>query len=504
MKSICTMFWLLMATMSVIGSEIGHTRPFLRTGPWYPADPVVLTTMLDRMMAGPGQNTNRTIRGMVVPHAGLSYSGPTAGRAYRLLKGQPVDRIILLGVAHRKRMSGACLSTFDFNATPLGRIELDRLVINRLARQPGFQVDNDAMIMEHSIENQLPFLQRALEKRDFRLVPILVGHLDESLRTQIVRAIRPLVSDTTLVIASSDLTHYGQNYGFAPFTSDVPGQIKKLDMGLIDILIRRDATGLATYRKETGITACGIMPMSVLCELMRPESVTGRLVAYSLSGDREDDYSLSVSYGAVVFETTEGGSGMNTPETDGPGHLTEKHRTFLLQLARRTLKRKLGGVDMKITPADYPPALQEPRSVFVTLRKKGRLRGCIGNLGDPAPLVESVREYAVKAALEDPRFPPVTREELSDITIEISVMTPLKEIPHYRLIRLGVDGVVIRKGYRGAVYLPQVATETGWSLDTLMTNLCRKAGLPDGAYRSPGAELQVFQAEVFHEGNTGP
>ncbi len=504
MKWFGSLICLIGAVAALAGPDAGTVRPYLQTGTWYPADPVVLTTQLDRMIAGDADHADALIRGMVVPHAGLAYSGPTAGRAYRLLRGQQVDRVIILGVAHRKRMRGACLSTFEFNETPLGRIRVDRAVVTRLSGQPGFELDNNAMVMEHSIENQLPFLQRVLGNRDYEIVPILVGHLDASLQRQLVSAIRPFVTERTVVIASSDLTHYGKNYGFTPFETDVPEQIMKLDMGLVDALMRKDSTALLEYRRKTGITACGIMPMAILCDLMKPLPVTGRLVGYSRSGDRDGNYQLSVSYGAVVFEAEATGDKMNRENKGALEDLTGEEQTVLLKLARETLNRELRGEKMEINPADYPEKLQEPRSVFVTLREEGRLRGCIGNLGDPAPLVQSVRDYAIKAALEDPRFPPVSFEELQKISIEISVMTPLKEIPHYRLIRLGVDGVVIRNGYRGAVYLPQVATETGWSLDTFLTNLCRKAGLPDDAYRLPDTRFQVFQADVFQEKSDKP
>ena len=116
-----------------------------------------------------------------------------------------------------------------------------------------------------------------------------------------------------------------------------------------------------------------------------------------------------------------------------------------------------------------------------------------------APLALSVRDYAINAATRDPRFSPVKPDEVDDLHIEISVMTPMREIPSYKLVRLGTDGVVIRKNGHGAVYLPQVATETGWNLDQFMTSLCRKAGLPGDAYTGPGMTIYVFQAQVFQE-----
>jgi AmmeMemoRadiSam system protein A len=142
--------------------------------------------------------------------------------------------------------------------------------------------------------------------------------------------------------------------------------------------------------------------------------------------------------------------------------------------------------------------------VFVTLRRHGRLRGCIGNVLGTEPLYRGVSSNALHAAFADPRFPALGRDELGDIEIEISVMTPLRRAADHRAIRLGRDGVLIRDGNAQALFLPQVASETGWTLDEFLEQLCLKAGLPRSAWRtSRSMQFHVFQAQVFHEGDPG-
>ena len=182
--------------------------------------------------------------------------------------------------------------------------------------------------------------------------------------------------------------------------------------------------------------------------------------------------------------------------------LSKEEKKILLAIARDSLEKY---VKEKSLPenieAKYKISekLKEKTGVFVTLKIKGQLRGCIGSIIGTDPLYTGVRDNAIKAGLSDPRFPPVKASELKQIDMDISVMTPLQKIADYKKIRLGTDGVIVKKGSRRAVYLPQVATETGWSLDEFLSQLCRKAWLPGDAYKEPGMEFYIFQALVFGE-----
>jgi AmmeMemoRadiSam system protein A len=176
--------------------------------------------------------------------------------------------------------------------------------------------------------------------------------------------------------------------------------------------------------------------------------------------------------------------------------LTEQQKQKIIGIARETLDCYLSGKDLPPFAAD-DPVLQEKRGVFVTLKKGGELRGCIGYIQPVKPLAEAVREVAVQSATSDPRFPSVRHKELKEISIEISVLTVPEKVTADEVI-LGRDGVIVKKGCRQGVFLPQVAGETGWSKEEFLGNLClHKAGLPSDSWKKPDTEIYTFQAEVF-------
>lgn len=179
--------------------------------------------------------------------------------------------------------------------------------------------------------------------------------------------------------------------------------------------------------------------------------------------------------------------------------LNKEERKKLLEIARKSIEAYLkSGKKLELSEKD--PLLLKEMGAFVTLNKNGELRGCIGNLIGKKPLYLTVRDMAVEAALSDPRFSPVTLEELKDLDIEISVLSPMRKIDNPDNIRLGIDGVLVRKGFRSGVFLPQVATETGWSKDEFLSNLCsHKAGLAPDAWKDKDTEILTFTAEVFSE-----
>jgi AmmeMemoRadiSam system protein A len=173
----------------------------------------------------------------------------------------------------------------------------------------------------------------------------------------------------------------------------------------------------------------------------------------------------------------------------------------LLEIARNSIETYLK-TGKRLELSESEPALLEHCGAFVTLRKNNQLRGCIGNIIGNQPLYLTVRDMAVEAAVNDHRFTPVTEEELPEIEIEISVLSPLKQIEDPDEIKMGQHGVLVRKGYRGGVFLPQVATETGWTKEEFLSNLCaHKAGLSPSAWKDPSTEVYIFTAEVFSEKN---
>lgn len=509
------------------GGETSKIRRYLTTGGWYPDTGPELQKTVDqhlekaKLLELPGK-----IKGIIAPHAGFSYSGDCAANAYKQLQNPRlaghIQRVILLGVSHRSRFYGAAVSGFDFNSTPLGNIPVDREIIEKLLKEKHFILDNNAMQQEHSLENQLPFLQRALKGKTFKIVPILFGSLRQNEYKNMAKIIRKHVDDNTLVVVSTDLTHYGRNFGYTPFDDNLKENLTLLDQGIIDEITRLDIKGYLEYKIKTAITMCGYTPVGVMIQMFNPKKHTVTLADYYKSGDRNNDYKHSVSYASFVI--TEGKPGpakkktakidkkpamtSNTEKNEGentPFALNKKEQKALLEIARKTLDMYLGkGKEFQLPDLEkkYPISgnLKKSTGVFVTLRKKGHLRGCIGSIVGVAPLYVGVRDNAVKAAVRDYRFPPVKKDELKKLDIEISVMTPLQKIEDYKKIRLGTDGVILGQGSHRAVYLPQVATETGWNLDKFLGNLCRKAGLPSDTYKeSRDMEFYIFQAQVFGE-----
>ncbi len=498
---------LILLCLPLVLMAADDVRPYLNTGPWYPSNPAQLRQMLDGFfneLPPPGKGT--MIRGIIAPHAGFSYSGRCAARAYRqLTPDQGIRRVILMGASHRSGFHGACVADYGAYATPLGTVAVDTEACRALAGKKLFKSDRDIMRFEHSLENQLPFLQQALGSGGYTIVPVIFGSLKKGEFGAMAETIALFIDRHTLVVASSDLTHFGESFAYTPFRRDLAANLEKLDKGFIEPVLRLDFDRYHDYREKTGITACGFVPIGVMIRLFEKKNYRSLLADYSRSGDLTGDYSTSVSYASLLF--TESGAKAAAGERGEPVGLDRKEREMLLQLARSTLQDRFLG---RTTPPDLEerfsrhPQLTEKPGVFVTLRKQGELRGCIGSIVGHEPLYRGVTANAVHAAFDDPRFAPLKQKELEGVEIEISVMTPLQPAADYRSIRLGTDGVVIRDGPAQAVFLPQVATETGWTLDEFLGHLCLKAGLERDAYLlSRSMRFFVFQAQVFSEKDLG-
>jgi AmmeMemoRadiSam system protein B/AmmeMemoRadiSam system protein A len=509
---------LALVSTPLISKEKKKVREYLTTIRWYPATSQGLNEMVGgffknaKLKKVPGK-----IKGIISPHAGLSYSGQCAANGYIQLETlDDIERVILLGVSHRSGFYGAAVSDFDYNSTPLGLLTVDTEITAKLAKAKMFKKSNSTMQNEHSLENQLPFLQYVLKKKKnehCKIVPILISYLDRKDYKKIAAVIKPYVTDKTVVVASTDFTHYGSSYGYTPFRKNIKNNLKRLDMGMIDCIRRMDLGCYFKYKKETKITMCGFAPVGVLMSIFDEEGHIGTLTDYYKSGDRGNDYSFSVSYASLVISKhkataakmkNQAKTGIPSfKEDNGPMKLNEHEKKALLTMARQTIEDHFKGktTAMEAYEKKYKLSakLKEKTGVFVTLKKKGHLRGCIGTIIGREPLSSGVRNNALKAAFEDPRFGSLKEKELAAIDMEISVMTPLQKLDDYKKIRLGTDGVIIRKGYNQAVFLPQVATETGWDLDRFLGQLCRKAGLAYDAYRSPDMDFFIFQALVFDE-----
>ncbi len=495
LKSSIFVFILLMVVASLLYGI--NTRGFLYTGKWYPSDKKKLNSLLESYF---GKNDSlreqKKILGIISPHAGFYYSGKCSAAAFsKLKKRKDIKRVIILGLAHRGGFSGASLCNYSFYSTPLGKLRVDRKIMKKLSGYPGFSVDDRRAQMEHSVENQLPFIQKALEGLDYKIVPILFGHLKPDDFKRMAKLIGKFVNENTIVVASTDFTHYGRSYGYVPFIDDIPGNLKKLDMGMIEHIRKLDFKEYFKYKNDTGITMCGFAPVGVLINLLKDKDCKTTVTDYYRSADMNNDYSFSVSYASIIFYEN-----MQSP---GKIVLSIKDKNILLAISRYVIKKYLEtGKVPDVEPVfSIRDLLKEKSGLFVTLKKGDKLRGCIGTLKGVEPLYLGVVNNSINSAFRDPRFPVLKKGELEKLKIEISVMTPLEKIKNYRKIRLGKDGVILKKGYYQAVYLPQVAVETGWDLNTFLGNLSKKAGLSFSGYRSKETEFYIFQADIFGEHN---
>jgi AmmeMemoRadiSam system protein B/AmmeMemoRadiSam system protein A len=466
-------------------------------GTWYPADAAALKKQIDDLFEKASVKPIDNIIALILPHAGYQYSGPTAAMALKSIN-RKFKRVVIIGPSHRVPMEEVLsVSRAAAYKTSLGQVPLDVEFINKLLKFPVFQNVPETDKYEHSVQIEVPLLQHC--QADFKLVPIVAGQCSLETIDKAAGILNSLIDNETLVIASSDFVHYGPNYEYVPFKQDIPEQLRKLDMGAFEHISKLDVPGFYNYRRKTGATICGFIPITILLTML-DKSAEAHLVNYATSGQEAGDYTNSVSYLSVAFT----GAWQTRPEaqqkTATPA-LTENDKKQLLLLARKTMvyalqNRKVPEAsDLGIEISD---AMRPARAAFVTLNKNGALRGCIGDIFPRQPLYKSVITNAINACVNDRRFMPVSQDELKDITIEISALTVPAPISSPDQIRIGIDGVVLNKNGRSAVFLPQVAPEQGWDVNEMLTHLSMKAGLSPDAWKQ-GASFLVFQADVFGE-----
>ncbi len=467
-------------------------------GQWYDSSPENLKKQIDSIFSEVTSTPLENVIAIILPHAGYIYSGKTAAKGIKSTGERQYKRIIILGTSHKAPLENivSIPKDIDYYETPLGKIPLDVEALNIIANSPYFKSIPVANIGEHSIEIELPLLQYA--KKDFEIVPIVCGKLDLETTQKIANTIKKIVNEETLIVVSSDFIHYGPNYAYIPFTDNIPDNLKKYDMGAYEFIEKKDVRGFYEYIETTGITICGPYGIGILLSLL-PENAKVHLIDYSRSGDLTGNYQNSVSYFSIAITGTWEKGDSKPMELSSA--LSPQEKKDLLRLARWTLeyvldKGKLPS-DAEV-PITLTERMKEPGAVFVTLKINDELRGCIGEIFATKPLYKSVIQNAYNAGFKDPRFYPITKDELSKIKIEISLLTPPRKINHYNEIELGKHGIILKKGYHQALFLPQVAPEQNWNLEQTLQHLSMKAGLYPDAYKE-GAEFEVFEAEVFHE-----
>ncbi len=473
--------------------------PAQLAGSWYAANRAKLADELQQYMAEAADvPVIPNVMALISPHAGFRFSGPVAAQGLHHIAGKTFSRVIVMGPSHRVHMPNfVSIPSATHYATPLGEIPLDTAFIQRLRNSPLIRDVPQAVAGENSVEIQLPMLQTALGS--FRLVPVYVGQLDLDTATALAKVFLQEMDAETLVVASSDFTHYGPNYQYVPFSENIPENLKKLDMGAVDEIQKKSARGFVDYCRKTGATVCGHDPIAILLNMLPPEAQF-HLLKYDISGNMVGDFNNSVSYISMAFSGRWPAAKPERAEAQA-SVLSAEDRKSLLGLARGTLDfffqhgKKPSPRDLGIT---ITPGMKSVMGAFVTLHKQGDLRGCIGEIFPRRALYEAVMDHAMNSAFNDTRFPQVAQKELAEIEIEISALTPPQPVASYKDIEIGRHGMVLSKQGRSAVFLPQVAPEQGWDLATTLTHLSMKAGLPPTAWKE-GAQFTVFEAIVFSE-----
>jgi len=437
----------------------------------------------------------------VVPHAGYRFSGRVAAGVYLRIDPAKIKRIVVMGPSHYVTMANQIsVPEATHFRTPLGDLAVDTAFVAELRKLPFVIHEPFAHQREHSDQIQLPLIQACLAT-NIPVVCVILGQFDAQHLVPAAEAFRQLLDTGTLVVASSDFTHYGASYGYVPFTQDVEKNIETLDMGVFELFAKKELDGFLTYLSTTGATVCGRDPLAFLIAMM-PDNARVEKTAYDTSGKQLNDTRNSVSYiGALV----RGAWGVPVTKAAPPaaleGKLPETDCERLLTLARATIAEAFTSSERKasvLIPGTVTEGMEAVRGGFVTLNKHGDLRGCIGEILPRREIWKVVREQALNAAFNDPRFPSLTERELADIDIEISILTPPKPVDRWQDIVIGRHGMVLNKAGRSAVFLPQVAPEQGWTLEETLTHLSQKAGLPRDAWKD-GATFLVFEAQVVHE-----
>lgn len=440
-------------------------------GTFYPAGDhdlkVMVNVFLTRAEAVPVQGR---LVSLIAPHAGYQYSGQVAAYSYTHLQERDIRKVILIGPSHRMAFQGASVYAKGYLKTPLGRIRIDEKTARMLIDEKAHvRFDAGAFDQEHSLEVQLPFLQQTL--KDFTVVPVLIGSLTRESFQHLTEKLAEILSKDVraILIASTDLSHYHEYEKARTKDGRTIDAIERMAVEDLDRLVR---TGEGEM--------CGAGPVIVTLVVSRSLGATnGVLYRYANSGDVTGDRRSVVGYASMGLYRS---------------GLSPEDRARLLSLAQQTITAYVStGKIPEVRVEDRRLAAQG--ATFVSIYRKGYLRGCIGNIQPVIPLYRSVMQNALSACSQDSRFPPVAAEELADIEVEISVLSPLQPVRDVNAIEVGRHGLFIMQGSQSGLLLPQVAEQLQWDRNMFLEQVSLKAGLPKDAWKT--ARLFTFTADII-------
>ena len=512
--SIKTILLILTTTMMINGCK-GQTqapvvRPATQANRFYTGDARELSEEVDSLLAlHRNDKKYDNVAALIVPHAGYYFSGNVAASAYMAIDPKKqYKRIFLLGPSHHEWLDGASVNTeADYYATPLGNVKVDHETAMKLTTTNRTNLTNkkttdyadstdffyraEAHDKEHCLEVQLPFLQRfftlhssLLTQEVPPIVPIVISTNDYDKLKRMAEVLKPYFTDENLFVISSDFSHY-PSYEDAYEVDARTG--KAVESGDVEEFIATINANARSGKRNLHTSACGEFAIITLMLMLDGQYEVKHLM-YQNSGDIDNhDHNRVVGYHSFAILRKD-----STSFT-----LSDADKKGLKEIAFNSIRDSLDGkpIAQPTLTSDLLP-LTSKCGAFVSLHKHGHLRGCIGHFGEDYPLHEIVAEMARAAAFEDPRFMPVTRDELDDLDIEISVLTPMRRIQSLDEFELHRHGIYIKKGYRSGTFLPQVADEVNWTKEEFVGHCSQdKAGLGWDGWRD--AELYVYEAIVF-------
>lgn len=472
-------------------------------GSFYPANPVELTKTIAQLFAEVEKPVvaGRPIS-LIAPHAGYMYSGRIAARAFKLLEGEEFDTVVIVSPSHSVFFKGSTVYPGDGYQTPLGVVEIDKEMATRIASiHPSVYFSSMGHASgstrgEHALEVQLPFLQIALGTK-WKLVPIVMGDQE----TDSIRALGEILAGTlkdtnTLLVASTDLSHFHSEKKARRLDFAVQTAIEKFDPELL----------IDTLESGRG-EACGGGPVAaVMMAARRLGGQEMKFLEYNTSAAVTGNEEEVVGYlSAAIMQKSVQPVAARKPEMGIPAarreltdELTKEESLGLLRIAREAIAARLEG--KKYEPVPIPSLDDRRQGVFVTLWLYGKLRGCMGRIQARESVPEAVAMMAPVAALEDPRFPELTPEELPDLMIEISLLSRLERVHNFdNDIVIGRDGLLVKLDLHSGLLLPRIPVEYGWETREFLEQTCLKAGLPKNAYKDKYAEVYKFTTYKFSE-----
>lgn len=454
-------------------------------GQFYPNDKDDLKTQVNKYLQNVklDAKTSSFPRIIIVPHAGYDYSGQTAAYSFAQLMPwvEHIKTIFLIGPSHYLHFQGVSVANFDAYQTPLGFVPTDKFLIDQLLNKKMFTFYVEAHQKEHALEVELPFLQEV--SKDFKIVPLIFGSQDQMISEQAFQVLKEIVDNQSVVVISSDFSHYPES-----------GIAEKSDLAVVEQITKRSLDSFWQKLKELETSNIPYLqtaldckaPVAMAMQLANLWNLTPKLLYYTNSGKVTNIAEHSVGYVSLAWL-----------QNDYMEKLTEKQGKILVDFAKRTIEAKVKNTSLP-TFEHSDIIFNNRTGLFVSLKKNGKLRGSIGHISETnIPIKELVAQMAVAVAKDDYRFPPVQEAEFDQIKVTISILDPLKQISKLEEIRVGEHGVYLKQDNKAGVFLPQVWQEMP-DFDKFMEELCsQKAGLEKSCYKDKKTQIYIFTAQVF-------